>query len=672
MKSAMTKLAKSKEQQARDTELAEKVTDLSLSAVKVGIQVAQFSSSSLGQVAGILMPGSDNAVSLTIGSVCSVGLKIHQQVELVVANRAQCKQLGIRVKTIQESVKGLEEKPNNGHYLSGLQCLEETLRNCLRLVSRFSKKNWFKRVLMAGTDSKSFIELYQKLDEHVQTLQLGLATEQLNWMQAAQEAQEQDNQELLQKQDEIIRLNQELKEDVSKLALDQKEFQKVMKKQMESMLLQFQESLKVQCQPSYQVAPENTLSLDKSLLTRFHKFTILEKIGDGSLGTVYFARWKEQEVAIKMIEGNLTPAEVEEFTREVQITSRIHSPHIVQLYGVCIEPTRACMVLEYMAGGNLKNYLQKSFLTLAQRERIALEITLGLSYLHRSKIIHRDLKSANILIDEDAHAKITDFGLAKIHMGDVKTVRGKGSQAYSWLAPEVLDSGLHTEKSDIYSLGMILWEIFTGNEPYAGLSDAAVIRKVTKGDREIIPEYIPKPYQTLIKRCWQTKPELRPDVSEILTVIRERRRYLEPVARTGRKLLSSEVNYEKGLQHEENRSYQKAGQRFFRAAERGHVRAQTQLAMLYLQKKIPAIQENVDDSEYKVDAHAMLFFSSKAGHGRAMMNLGFQLEKGDGVSQNKPQALFWYQEANKEGETHAISRIQRLQAEEPAILNTVV
>jgi len=151
--------------------------------------------------------------------------------------------------------------------------------------------------------------------------------------------------------------------------------------------------------------------------------------------------------------------------------------------------------------------------------RMMLDAARGMNYLHKSDpvIIHRDLKSHNLLVDENWKVKVCDFGLSKIleTQSDFTTMTACGTP--SWTAPEILRNEIYTEKADIYSFGIVLWECMTREDPYSGMPPFQVVLAVgTKGMRPTVPSDCPPVWGTLIVDCWQEKPEVRPSFDLIM------------------------------------------------------------------------------------------------------------------------------------------------------------
>ncbi|XP_020866047.1 G-type lectin S-receptor-like serine/threonine-protein kinase SD1-13 isoform X3 [Arabidopsis lyrata subsp. lyrata] len=215
-------------------------------------------------------------------------------------------------------------------------------------------------------------------------------------------------------------------------------------------------------------------------------FSITNKLGQGGFGAVYKGRLQEgQEIAVKRL-SRTSGQGVEEFVNEVVVISKLQHRNLVRLLGFCIDGEERMLVYEFMPENCLDAYLfdpvKQRLLDWKTRFTIIDGICRGLMYLHRDsrlKIIHRDLKASNILLDENLNPKISDFGLARIFQGnedEANTLRVVGT--YGYMAPEYAMGGLFSEKSDVFSLGVILLEIVSGrrnssfynNEQYPNLS----------------------------------------------------------------------------------------------------------------------------------------------------------------------------------------------------------
>ncbi len=239
-------------------------------------------------------------------------------------------------------------------------------------------------------------------------------------------------------------------------------------------------------------------------------FTKGKPIGKGGYGTVYLGKWHNVSVAIKelFVQSVLIS---KTFEKEAGVMAECNHPNIVRLFGVCLEEGKLALLMEYLEKGSLFDLLQNVKVTLlwSRRYIIATDIGNGLSYLHSQKIIHRDLKSLNILIAKDDTAKITDFGLAKIRLETSNKTTGVVQGSIPWIAPELISEEIPASTvSDVYSLGMVLWEIASRRTPFSTVESIPVLlgKKFTN-KHEAIPTDCPPAYAALIQKCWAKPPE---------------------------------------------------------------------------------------------------------------------------------------------------------------------
>lgn len=198
----------------------------------------------------------------------------------------------------------------------------------------------------------------------------------------------------------------------------------------------------------------------------------------------------------------------------------LRHPNIVLFMGACTQLPNLAIVLEYCANKSLWNLLhnKKIQLNWRERRRIALGIAQGMSYLHSFPIpvLHRDLKSLNILIDDALIPKIADFGWTRLKSKKMTKKIG----TFQWMAPEVLTTQDYTEKADVFSFGIIMWEIATRKPPYKNISGITVANRVVSNDlRPKIDEKIPSQWAKLMVKCWQKNPDARPRFSEIISAL---------------------------------------------------------------------------------------------------------------------------------------------------------
>ncbi|KAJ4823702.1 hypothetical protein Tsubulata_050141 [Turnera subulata] len=262
----------------------------------------------------------------------------------------------------------------------------------------------------------------------------------------------------------------------------------------------------------------------------------MRELGSGTFGTVFHGKWRGTDVAIKRIKkscfsGRSSEQErlTKDFWREAQILSNLHHPNVVAFYGVVPDGTGGTLatVTEYMVNGSLRHVLLKKDRSLDRRKKliIAMDAAFGMEYLHSKNIVHFDLKCDNLLVNlrdpQRPICKVGDFGLSRIKRNTL--VSGGVRGTLPWMAPELLNgsSSRVSEKVDVFSFGISLWEILTGEEPYADMHCGAIIGGIVKNTlRPTIPERCDSQWRTLMEQCWSADPDARPSFTEITNRLR--------------------------------------------------------------------------------------------------------------------------------------------------------
>eukprot|EP01096_Ripella_sp_DP13-Kostka_P016473 TRINITY_DN802_c0_g2_i2.p1 TRINITY_DN802_c0_g2~~TRINITY_DN802_c0_g2_i2.p1 ORF type:complete len:613 (+),score=284.80 TRINITY_DN802_c0_g2_i2:197-1840(+) len=249
----------------------------------------------------------------------------------------------------------------------------------------------------------------------------------------------------------------------------------------------------------------------------------IKVIGRGSFGEVHEANCRGTSVAVKAPIGRATAQVLEDFQKEVEIMSQLRHPSICLYMGYCIpEPGKLVIVQELMSDSLDKVIHSRSKNTpLKQRLQLVLESCKGVAWLHAlpKHLFHRDLKPENILIDQNGHAKVSDFGLS--HFDDNwEEEHPIGTPLY--MAPEVMRGQTITEKVDVYSLGIILWEVVTQQHPFSHHNSyPRYSNSVINGERPPIPASCPHSLADLMRQCWDAQPENRPTVVGVITKLEE-------------------------------------------------------------------------------------------------------------------------------------------------------
>ncbi|TYJ09373.1 hypothetical protein E1A91_A11G137100v1 [Gossypium mustelinum] len=277
------------------------------------------------------------------------------------------------------------------------------------------------------------------------------------------------------------------------------------------------------------------------------KLDIRNVIAHGTYGTVYRGLYDTQDVSVKVFnwgeDGIATAAEAaairSSFCQEVAVWHKLDHPNVTKFIGASmgtsnlkirtkdatsqnnsVLPSSACcVVVEYVAGGTLKNYLirnRRKKLAFKVVIQIALDLSRGLGYLHSKKIVHRDVKTENMLLDARRILKIADFGVARVEAQNPQDMTGE-TGTLGYMAPEVLDGKPYNRKCDVYSFGICLWEIYWCDMPYANLSFADFTSAVVRQNlRPEIPKCCPSALASIMRKCWDPHPERRPDMDEVV------------------------------------------------------------------------------------------------------------------------------------------------------------
>lgn len=261
------------------------------------------------------------------------------------------------------------------------------------------------------------------------------------------------------------------------------------------------------------------------------EFKLYQRIGRGASGDVYKALFRGTEVAVKsMTISQTNPAVIEQFQLETSIMCSLRHPNIVLFMGSCLDIVEKEMflIMEFMQRGSLYDVLHNSQIAMPYdlQVHIAVQAALGMNFLHESRppTIHRDLKSHNILLDEKWNARIADFGTTRVKEVTSRALKKTNHSLGTiyWCAPEVLaDAYSYSEKSDCYSFGIVLWEIFHRAVPYGTKDPMAVALEVMQMDiRPEISPSCPEEIQGLMRQCWAQLPNERPNMKDILTNLR--------------------------------------------------------------------------------------------------------------------------------------------------------
>ena len=244
-----------------------------------------------------------------------------------------------------------------------------------------------------------------------------------------------------------------------------------------------------------------------------------KRVGTGAFGEVLKATYQGTDVAVKRLRLDPSqPQAAEDFRRELRVLCGLRHRHVVQFLGACTTGPDLCLVMDFCGFGSLYGVLhnRRQNITAAHVLRWMSDTCRGMMYLHSRSIIHRDIKSGNLLLDDSGVIKVADFGLARAHgpTSNLLTLVG----TYPYMAPELLDSQPYNSSVDVYSFGVVMWECLTRDEPFRGCSPMQIVAMLMRGERPKLPERpaLPQSYVRLLTECWATQPERRPTFGQAL------------------------------------------------------------------------------------------------------------------------------------------------------------
>lgn len=262
------------------------------------------------------------------------------------------------------------------------------------------------------------------------------------------------------------------------------------------------------------------------------RYELLELVGGGGMADVYKAHDKllDRPVAVKILHPQFKSDEefIEKFHREAQAAARLSHPNIVNIYDVGVSDDDHYIVMEYVPGQTLKDLIkQRGRLPVEEALRIAREIADALANAHAHNLVHCDIKPHNILMMPDGHAKVADFGIARAVTESTMTYSGNVIGSVHYFSPEQAKGSLITPKSDVYSLGVVLYEMLTGKLPFIGETPVSIAMKHLQEQpspvRQVVPD-VPPVVEALVSRMMAKDPAMRPTSAELVQSIQQAER----------------------------------------------------------------------------------------------------------------------------------------------------
>ena len=257
-------------------------------------------------------------------------------------------------------------------------------------------------------------------------------------------------------------------------------------------------------------------------MPEFQNYSIIKKVGEGAQGIVHLAEDKRlgRKVAIKSLHSNLITnnTQKERFINEAKLLSQLNHPSVVTLYDYMVDANGFHLIMEFVEGYPLDDLINKISGPIQELRaiEIIIQVLEGIQHIHNKNIVHRDIKPSNIIIDKNDDVKLLDFGIAKDHGGDsFKTVIGEGvGGTPMYMSPEHVNDTEKTIKSDIYSLGVTLWQMLTGSAPYEGMAIGVIYSKILNDNLKDIQDvyaHVSDRMNDIIQKATHKNPDDRYD-----------------------------------------------------------------------------------------------------------------------------------------------------------------
>ncbi|PRP89036.1 hypothetical protein PROFUN_02314 [Planoprotostelium fungivorum] len=263
----------------------------------------------------------------------------------------------------------------------------------------------------------------------------------------------------------------------------------------------------------------------KKSIINFNDIKNMQVVGHGAFGIVYSAIWRESKVAVKQIRSDyITTEQLKDFLGEVSILQNLR-PHnnVVLFLGVSFPPQPLAIITEFCDGGSLYTYLQENTVEFAKKKEMMIGVAAGMIHLHAEGVIHRDLAVRNILLTKSMQPKVSDFGLSRESSDGSDGGKTQSSIGpVKWMAPESIASRVYSSKSDVWSYGVLCWEICTTQDPWAERQPMEVATAVMNGETLHIPQQADDVVAYMLGQCWQKQPDDRPSFSDIYRWLKDK------------------------------------------------------------------------------------------------------------------------------------------------------
>ncbi|XP_035859548.1 mixed lineage kinase domain-like protein isoform X2 [Sander lucioperca] len=461
-----------------------------------------------------------------IDPILFVASIIYDLVEKVQANKKQCHRVRERVKALQhvvESIKTQKKGQSSAEVERTLRELSTTLASAKDLIEKFTKSNWMKRVLKSGNHQDEFQSLNDRLNDAFQVLSLNLAVEQKEILLKVFDQTSRDKEDEMDRKQDNTELEKLLREHHKEM-LEELE---ALKKKVESIGVNVEKVVEILKKPSITEEAIRMIKPDELTYTDFPKVAFIKT----ETSEVYKGTYRNFPVAIKRYIETLNTSirSVEKiFKKEVETMKRFESPNILRMFGISVDkqgPNPQCLlIMEYCELGNLRQVLDDEKLTLSwtTKARMCRDAARGLYRLHHTEDqskVHGSINSSKFLVSEGYVVKLGGFELAKTETSLKRTTKANAHGSLAYFSPQMLLNINHkySKACEIYSFGIVMWEVVTRSKPYEGWSNKDFLEKVGKQKyRQPLPDDCPKPLGNLINACRAHDHFQRPSAGELV------------------------------------------------------------------------------------------------------------------------------------------------------------
>ncbi|XP_050000357.1 mixed lineage kinase domain-like protein [Alexandromys fortis] len=458
-----------------------------------------------------------------LGQIISLGQLIYKKCEEMNHCQKQCKRLKERVHGLLQPLQRLQDQGTNNlpeNITETLDKFETALQEAMQQIEKFNKKSSIWKFVTAGNDKILFLEVNEKLRDVWEQIMLWLQVGQqssaskASWLQEDQQDAREDEACIFKQRTENLQALW------MKVSIDVEEIKETLK----------------QCslQPTQKNPQEKIKEIEKEHLTS-SPWTLLKK---NDLSTFYRGEYHRSPVTIKVFnnpQARSVSTVRHAFHNEITTMKKFDSPNVLRIFGICIDetvkPPEFSIVMEYCKLGTLRELLdEEKDLPLSVRIFLVLGAARGLYRLHHSETsqqLHKNISSSSFLVAEGYNVKLAGFELSKTQTSiswKTKHTNAERNHPTAYISPERLENPYHKydRQDEIYSFGIVLWEIVTGKIPFQGCDSKKIYKLVAEGQKqEPVGEDCPKLLQEIIEECRAYEPKQRPSVDEILDRLSE-------------------------------------------------------------------------------------------------------------------------------------------------------